>query len=429
MNYIIENTCIVTMDGDKVINNGYIVIEDGKITSLKSGICDVDRLGYKVIDGKDKLVMPGLINCHTHTPMGLMRSYGSGLPLDRWLNEKIFPVEDKLTDDDMYWGSMLAIAEMLSTGTTTFNDMYFQTHATAKAVEKSGMRAVLTYCGTCFAPYDDYNTLKRVENNRRLYEDYKNNDKIKVSVSPHAVYTCNDQFLADDAREAKELNTIVHTHLSETVKENEDCMKNKGKSPTTHMRDLGLFDSPTVAAHCVHLSDDDIDILKTYNVSVVNNPTSNLKLGSGICDISKLIESGVNVTLGTDGASSNNNLNMFEEMHIASILVNGAKMDASAVSAFDILKMATVNGAKALGFDNVGMIKEGMSADIIMLDLDKPHFLPMHSYIDNLVYTAQGSDVCMTMVDGEILYRDGKYYTIDIDEIKSNIQRIFNRLF
>lgn len=429
MNYIIKNTAIVTMDNDKVIENGYIIIENGEIVKVGDGEFLGDDGKYTVIDGENKLVMPGLINCHTHTPMGIMRSYGSGLPLDRWLNEKIFPVEDKLTEDDMYWGSMLAICEMLSTGTTTFNDMYFQTHMTAKAVIKSGMRAVLTYCGTCFAPYDDYNTLKRVENNRRLFEDYKTSDKIKVSVSPHAVYTCTDDFLADDAKEAKRLNTLIHTHLSETVKENDDCLTEKHKSPTEHMRDLGIFDSPTVAAHCVHLSNDDIDILKEYDVSVVNNPTSNLKLGSGICDISKLMNNGVNVTLGTDGASSNNNLNMFEEMHIASILVNGSNMDASLISANDVLKMATVNGAKALGFDKIGAIKEGYKADIIMLDLDKPHFMPMHSLVDNLVYSAQGSDVCMTMVDGEVLYRDGKYLTIDINEVKENINRIYHRLF
>ncbi len=429
MNYIIKNTTIVTMDNDKVIDNGYIIIENGDIIRVCNGEFSGDESKYTIIDGTDKLVMPGLINCHTHTPMGLMRSYGSGLPLDRWLNEKIFPIEDKLTDDDMYWGTTLAICEMLSTGTTSFNDMYFQTHMTAKAVLKSGMRAVLTYCGTCFAPYDDYSTLKRVENNRRLYADFKSNDKIKVSVSPHAVYTCTDQFLADDAKEAKRLNTIIHTHLSETVKENDDCIRKKGKTPTQHMRDLGIFDSPTVAAHCVHLTDDDIDILKKYDVSVVNNPTSNLKLGSGICDIAKLMKKGVNVTLGTDGASSNNNLNMFEEMHIASILVNGSNMDASLITANDVLKMATINGAKALKLDRVGAIKEGYKADIIMIDLDKPHFMPMHNFADNLVYSAQGSDVCMTMVDGEILYKDGKYTTINISEVKDNINKIFQRLF
>ncbi len=429
MNYIIKDATIVTMDDSVVIDKGYIIIENGKIIKVSSGSYIGDEGKYTFIDGNHKLVMPGLINCHTHTPMGLMRSYGSGLPLDRWLNEKIFPVEDKLTGDDMYWGSMLAICEMLATGTTTFNDMYFQTHSTADAVIKSGMRAVLTYCGTCFGPYDDYSALKSVENNRKLFDDYKSSDRISISVSPHAVYTCTDQFLADDAIEAKRLNTIVHTHLSETVKENDDCMREKGKTPTQHMRDLGLFDSPTVAAHCVHLTDEDIDILKEYNVSVVNNPTSNLKLGSGICDIEKLIGKGINVTLGTDGASSNNNLNMFEEMHIASVLVNGLKMNASAISPLDVLKMATVNGAKALKLDNVGVIKEGYKADIIMLDLDKPHFMPMHSYTDNLVYSAQGSDVCMTMVDGEILYEKGKFTTIDIDEVKENIDRIYRRLF
>ena len=292
------------------------------------------------------------------------------------------------------------------------------------------MRAMLYCCGTYFDDEtSDFEYFKKTVDTRNLIEEYKNNDRISFGVSPHAIYTCTDNYLKFCGEEAKRLNTVLHIHLSETQKEFDDCMAKNGVTPTKHLENLGVLSPKTIAAHGVYLTDDDIEILKKYSVTIVNNPTSNLKLGSGICDTSKLIKSNVNVALGTDGASSNNNLNMFEELHIASLICCGEKREANLLDTFEYLKMATVNGAKALGFEKCGVIKAGNAADIIMLDLDKPHLYPIHDVFSLLVYSAQGSDVCMTISGGEIIYENGEYKTIDIERTKFEVERICNKLF
>ena len=428
MKILFKNALILTMNEKEIIKDGFLAVEGSKITSV-SDKCPEGEFD-RVIDCKNKLIMPGLINCHTHIPMILMRGYGGGLPLDKWLNEKIFPIEDKMKEDDFYWSSLLALAESAACGVTSLNDMYFSTSYIAKAVDKSKMRAMLYCCGTYFDDEtSDFKYFKKTVDTRNLIEEYKNNDRISFGVSPHAIYTCTDNYLKFCGEEAKRLNTVLHIHLSETQKEFDDCMAKNGVTPTKHLENLGVLSPKTIAAHGVYLTDDDIEILKKYSVTIVNNPTSNLKLGSGICDTSKLIKSNVNVALGTDGASSNNNLNMFEELHIASLICCGEKREANLLDTFEYLKMATVNGAKALGFEKCGVIKDGNEADIIMLDLDKPHLYPIHDVFSLLVYSAQGSDVCMTMSGGEVIYENGEYKTIDIERTKFEVEKICNKLF
>lgn len=428
MKILFKNALILTMNEKEIIKDGFLAVEGSKITSV-SDKCPEGEFD-RVIDCKNKLIMPGLINCHTHIPMILMRGYGGGLPLDKWLNEKIFPIEDKMKEDDFYWSSLLALAESAACGVTSLNDMYFSTSYIAKAVDKSKMRAMLYCCGTYFEDEtSDFEYFKKTVDTRNLIEEYKNNDRISFGVSPHAIYTCTDNYLKFCGEEAKRLNTVLHIHLSETQKEFDDCMAKNGVTPTKHLENLGVLSPKTIAAHGVYLTDDDIEILKKYSVTIVNNPTSNLKLGSGICDTSKLIKSNVNVALGTDGASSNNNLNMFEELHIASLICCGEKREANLLDTFEYLKMATVNGAKALGFEKCGVIKAGNAADIIMLDLDKPHLYPIHDVFSLLVYSAQGSDVCMTISGGEIICENGEYKTIDIERTKFEVERICNKLF
>lgn len=398
MKLLIKNATIVTMcDADSVIENGYIAVSNNRISYVGAD-CPTGNF-EKVIEAKGLVAMPGLVNAHTHTAMTILRSYADDMNLQDWLFTKIFPFEDTLTPEMVYGGSVAGIMEMLSTGTTCFNDMYFFQEETARAAEELGMRGVLNEGIT-----DSVLDLK-LEKTKKLLDIVKNGSgRLKVGVSPHAVYTCSPETMKRCAEFAKEHNLSIHTHLSETEVENTDCIRDYCKSPTSHMKDCGLLDMPYIAAHGVWLSDEDMKEIAKAGGTVVHNPVSNLKLASGVAEVPKLLENGVNVALGTDGASSNNNLDMFEEIKLTGILHKGIQRMPTALPAFEVLKMATVNGAKALGYEDLGLIKEGYLADIILLDFNKPKFMPNHNTISNLVYTAKGSDVRYTIVDGMVVY-------------------------
>ncbi len=402
MSILIQNVTAVTMcEEARVLEDAYIAINENRISYL--GTEKPEGVFEQVIDGTGMVAMPGLINAHTHTAMTLLRSYADDMNLQDWLFQKIFPFEDTLTPEMVYEGSVRGIQEMLSTGTTCFHDMYFFQEETAKAAEELGMRGVL--CEGITDPVLE----KKLEKTEKLLEQVKmSNGRLKVGISPHAVYTCNGETLKKCADSAKDHGLRIHTHLSETKPENQDAEEAYGMSPTKWMERCGLFENPTTAAHCVWLSDEDIAILKKYDVTVVHNPVSNLKLASGVAEIPKLVKAGVNVALGTDGASSNNNLDMFEEIKLTGILHKGVSLDPTVLPAWEVLKMATVNGAKALGFNDLGMLKEGYLADLILLDFNKPHLTPNHNTVSNLVYAVSGSDVAYTMVDGRIVYCRGK---------------------
>ncbi|NLL80770.1 MAG: amidohydrolase [Tissierellia bacterium] len=416
MSILIKNIDLLSMDGERdLVKNTNIYINGDRIDhigELKDDI-DVDR----VIDGKNKLAMPGLVNAHTHMGMSLLRNYADDLPLFDWLQKKIWPIEAKMTGEDIYWGTLLSMVEMIQSGTTAFCDMYVDMEGVGKATEESGMRAVLTRGTT----EDKVNPEGKIDETRVLYNNWHNkgNGRIKIMVAPHAPYTCGDGFLLKLMNLANELNTGIHIHVSETKKEVEDSIRQHGKTPVQHLNDLGLFDYHTIAAHCVHVNDEDIDIMYEKNVFPVNNPVSNFKLASGFSPVDKMLKKGIRVALGTDGASSNNSLNMFEEIKLASIVNKAVNLDAVSVSSFDALKMATVNGAMALDIvDEVGTIEVGKKADIILIDFDKPHLYPKHNIISALTYSVQGSDVDTVIIDGKIIMEKREIKTLDIEKIK-----------
>lgn len=426
MNLLIKNVTLVPMDGkNEAVENTNIYIEKDKIIYI--GELRQDIKVDRIIDGKNKVAMPGLINAHTHIGMSLLRNYADDLPLHEWLTQKIWPVEAKLTDEDVYWGSLLSMVEMIQFGTTTFCDMYFFMDEVGKGLEEVGMRGVLTRGLIEEAGKEK----EKLNDTRNLYKNWHNkgDERIKVMVAPHAPYTCSPTYLSQIMGLAKELNTGIHIHLSETKKEVEDSFKAYGKSPIRHVYDLGLFNLPTVAAHCVYVDDEDIEILKENNVSPVNNPGSNLKLASGFAPIDKMLKRGINVALGTDGSSSNNNLNMFEEINLAAIVNKAVNMDAISVPAIDALKMATINGAKALLWDDeIGSIEVNKKADIILIDMDKPHLYPLHNVISSLAYSVQGSDVDTVIVDGNILMENREIKTLDVERIMFNAEKAAKNL-
>lgn len=415
MSILIKNIDLVPMDGkNEVIKSTNIYIAEDKIIHI--GELREDINVERVIDGKNRIGMPGLINSHTHIGMSLLRNFADDLPLYEWLTKKIWPVEAKLTSNDVYWGSLLSMVEMIQGGTTAFCDMYFFMDEVGKGLEESGIRGVLTR-----GLIEDEQAQMKLNETRELFNNWngKGNGRIKVMVAPHAPYTCSPDFLKESFELAKELKTGIHIHLSETKKEVEDSFKLHGKSPIKHVYDLGILESHTIAAHCVHVDDEDIEIMREKNIYPVNNPGSNLKLASGFAPVEKMLNRGIPVALGTDGSSSNNNLNMFEEINLAAIINKAVNLDAVSVPAKSALEMGTINGAKALGWNNeIGSIEVGKKADIILIDTDKPHFYPHHNIISSLAYSAQASDVDTVIVDGKIIMEKREIKTLDVEKIK-----------
>lgn len=410
--WIHDVTAVTMQDECPVIEHANIVIEGNRITYL--GTERPEGSFDREIDGRGKVAMPGLINAHTHTAMTVLRSYADDMNLQDWLFQKIFPYEDTLTGDVVYRASINGIMEMLASGTTCFHDMYFFQEETAKAAMLLGMRGVLNE-GITDSVLD-----VKLEKTERLFKAIENSGgRLRVGVSLHAVYTCSPDTLRRCAAFAKEHGLQIHTHLSETKKENVDCEKEYGMSPTALMEECGLMERPLVAAHGVWLSEKDLEILKKHDAAVVHNPVSNLKLASGVADVPAMRKRGITVALGTDGASSNNNLDLFEEIKLTGILHKGIHYDPTVLPAWEVLKMATVGGARALGFSDLGMLKTGYLADVILLDFHTPHFIPNHNTVANLVYTARGSDVVYTIVDGKIVYTKDEKTRFTADQIEA----------
>jgi len=410
MNTLIKNARVLLCeDGRLLTKEADIAITGNKISQI--GKIEENLEFQKVIDAKNMLAMPGIINAHTHLAMILLRNYADDMPLFDWLTKKIWPLEANLTPELIYSGSILGIAELIKSGVTGFLDMYFFAEETIRAALETGVRVYIARGLT------DEEEGKEVHLNetRRLYDEYNGRDgRVKIFAGPHAPYTCSPRYLKKVIELAQELDIGIHIHLSETRKEVDECIEKWGKTPIKHVYDLGLFERPTIAAHCVHLNDEDIQILAESKVSAVHNPSSNLKLASGFAPVEKMLKAGVNVALGTDGASSNNNLNMFEEMHLASIIHKAVNYDAVSVPAEDVIKMATINGARALGVDDeLGSLEVGKKADIILIDLNKPHLVPLNNPLSAICYSAQGSDVHTVIVDGKVLMENYELKTID----------------
>jgi 5-methylthioadenosine/S-adenosylhomocysteine deaminase len=420
MNLLIRNAEILTMeDGEKTLMADLGISGD---TIAFIGEAPEGFVADETIDADGDLVMPGFVNAHTHIPMSLFRSYADDLDFFTWLTERIFPAEGRLRGNDVYVGSMLTIAEMITFGVTTFADMYFFMDDIVRAVKESGIRANLSR-GIVTIGESEEEAMAKIEDAFDFLRktDGEADGRIRVDIAPHAPYTNPPEMISRIAEMAKKENARIHIHLSESKKEVEDSISQYGKSPVRQMCDLGLFDVKAMAAHCVHLSDDDMAILREKGVTVVHNPASNLKLGNGAARIYELSEMGVNIALGTDGSASNNNQNLLEEVKLAAILAKGTSAVTTAIPAFEALRMATVNGAKALGReDEIGSLKVGKKADVIIMSTKGPHWYPKLNTISNLVYSGQALDVHTTIVGGKVLMKDRKLTTIDIEKIKAD---------
>ncbi len=430
LDVLIKNAELITIDEIKpLITNGYIGIKDGRIAFISDSLPE-NAEAREVIDGRNKIAMPGLVNAHSHSAMTLMRNYADDMALEKWLFDNIFPVEAKLTDKDVYWGTMLGISEMLKSGITAFADMYMFMDEVARAVTETGIKANLCKSPVQFFEDGQLKRLDKSQGTIDYYNSYHNSadGRIKVFVEIHSVYMFNENTLRNAAQLAKQLNTGIHIHLLETVSEVESSKKDYGMTSIEICRETGVLDVPVMAAHCVHLTDSDLRIMKEKNASMVHNPTSNLKLGSGIARVPEMMDMGINVCLGTDGAASNNNLNMFEEMNIAAILHKGVAMNPQLMKAQEVLKMGTVNGARAIGFDDTGILSEGMKADIILVDTDKPHFYPKNDPMAMMVYSAQASDVDTVIVNGKVLMKNRQFTHIDEEKIKFEVDTLSKRL-
>ncbi|MFZ5943769.1 MAG: amidohydrolase [Bacillota bacterium] len=404
----------MVMENNQQVLTGDILIEDQyikEIGEITENISDAE-----IINGKNCAALPGLVNCHTHAAMTLLRGYADDMELMPWLNEKIWPREAKLTGEHIYWGTQLAVLEMIKSGTTTFADMYFFMDNVAQAVVESGIRAVLA---RGMVGLNDSN-LKSLQESKDFVLNWQRagDGRVTCMLGPHAPYTCPPDYLTKVLELANELKTSIHIHLAETKQEFSDIRKQYGNTPIKHVYELGLFQVPVLAAHCVHLTEEDISIMQEVKVGVAHNPTSNMKLASGMAPVPQMLEAGIMVGLGTDGTASNNNLNMFEEMHIASLLHKVSWGDPTMVPAYQVLQMGTINGAHALGLGNeVGTIEPGKKADIILLDLNQPHLYPNHDLAANLIYSAQGSDVKTVIIDGKIVMKNWEVIGMDEEKI------------
>lgn len=433
MKIIIEGIDILTSGSqEEYIKNKDIGIENGKIAFITdTGSTPPDFAADRKISGRHKIAMPGLANAHTHCAMTIMRNAADDLPLHKWLFDRIFPMEDKLTDDDVYWGTLLGTAEMLKSGTTAMADMYLHMDAVAEAAAGAGIRANLSKSPLEFHSENGLRALDVFDDCRKYHKKWNSisDCRIKVYIEVHSTYLYDIESLRRASELAKELNTGIHIHLLETAKERKDSYDQHKKSPVEICVETGIFDVQVIGAHLVHVSREDLELLRTYGVNAVHNPTSNLKLGSGISPVPQMLSAGINVALGTDGAASNNNLSMFEEMHLAALIHKGVGQNPELVTARQAFRMATVNGAKALGFgDETGVIKEGMKADIILINTDKPHLSPLNDPFSAVVYSAQGGDVDTVIVDGNILMENRELKTIDEEKVKYKAAAISKRL-
>lgn len=429
MDIFLKNAQIITLnENDDVIQEGSIGIRDNKIDYIGSGEHGLESEYSKVIDCKGRTVMPGFVNAHNHLAMTMFRNYADDMKLMDWLFTKIFPLEDKLTEEAAYWASLLAMVEMIKGGTTTFADMYFFMESTVRAASESGMRAALSrgLQGESGDEELDY----RLRENLELYDRYHNssNGRIKVMLGPHSVYTCGEAYLRKVVGKSRERGIPVQIHLSETKEEVKSCVEKHGSSPVRYLEAIELLDERTAAAHCVVVDDADIDILAAHNVNVVHNPGSNMKLASGVAPVVKMLEKGINVCLGTDGASSNNNLDMLEEIRMATYLQKVYTDDPTALPAEVVMRMATAGGAKALGFENAGMLTVGKTADIIVLNTEKAQYYPKYNIKSALVYSGSSSDVETVIIDGSLVMEGGHLITLDEERILYEAQKWASKL-
>ncbi len=411
-------TAVTMSDKLPVILGAYVGVTDGKISYIST--TPPQEPAQRVIDGRGMVLMPGLINCHAHLPMTPLRGYGDDHNLSDWLNQYIFPKEDLWDDRAIRAATLLGLAECLRFGTTSVSDMYYFSDTICQCVDEVGIKGNISRSITVFD--EDYCFDKHGPSQEMvaLKEKWHNHDngRIRIEASIHAEYTSFDKVWQGLAEYAINSGIGMQVHVSETKNEHDSCLEKYGLTPAQLLDVYHVWDTRALAAHCVWLTDEDIALFARRGVSAVHCPNSNLKLASGIAPVRKMLDQGMNVALGTDGVSSSNNTDLFEAIKLAALLSNGSTLDPVSLTAQEALKMATVRGAKAQGRETeCGMIAPGLDADLIMLDFSQPHLIPCHNPISNLCYAASGHDVCMTMVRGKILYENGRYLTIDLQDV------------
>lgn len=420
-------------EGLNPLENQYVGTIGARIEYIGKTFPENHSLFGDSYDGKGKLLMPGFVNNHAHSPMTLMRGYGENLVLKDWLGKKIFPFEALMTGEDVYHGTLLAMAESLRYGIVSTTDMYYFCEDMVRGILDSETknnisRSIVNFTGENLWGLDAAKEMKA------LYENHHGagDGKIRIDMSLHGEYTSNPETARDLAEYTKEIGANMHLHLSETKFEHEECIERWGKTPAAYFESLGLFDTKATAAHCVWVSEEDMDIFKEKAVTVTCNPVSNLKLASGVCNVPLLLEKNINVTIGTDSVASNNSLNFIEEIKMFSIAPKMYYKDPRKVTPRESIYAATRAGALAQGREDSGIISKGFKADLIVLDIANANMKPVHNLLNNIVYSASGSDVVLTMVDGKVLYKDGEYKTIDIEkavfEVEKSAERISKQL-
>lgn len=425
MKTLITNAYVLDMVGDTPnIQKNDILINNNIIEKIDKDI-KIEEDCEK-INAKNMLIMPGLVNTHTHAAMSIFRGYKADQKLMDWLENAIFPVEDKLVPEDIYWNSYLSFLEMIKSGTTTCNDMYFGMEKSIEAIEATGIRAVIGWTIT------DEAINGKLEKTKEFARKYNvEGSRIKIYVAPNSPDSCSPETIELCVDIAKELGTGIHIHLAETLEEDTFVKERYDKSSTEYLADLGVFDVPVILANGVYISESDLEILKNHHLQggIAHNPISNCKLSSGICDVVNLRKNGINVGLGTDGIGSTTTLDMFEEMKTAAYLQKVNTMEPTSITAYDILKMATIEGAKVLGLDKeIGTIEVGKKADIIFIKTDKIHLCPENDVCANIVYSANGADVAKVMIDGKIVMQNRKMTNLDEKEAMRKVKKIAKRL-
>lgn len=418
-----KNARILTMKDGEDIFFGELHVTDNKISYIGEEKPEfADANWDRVIDVEKNVLMPGFKNAHTHSAMTFLRTYAEDLPLKEWLYEKVFPMEAKLQPQDMYPLSILGIMEYLTSGITANFDMYMAPKYVAEAAKDTGFRTVL--CGSA----NDFGGSK--ESLKNEYETFNNyHELVSYQLGFHAEYTTAKELMLDVADLARELKTPVYLHNSETKEEVAGCVERYGTTPTAFLDSIGMFEYGGGGFHCVHMTEEDLNICKERGLYVVSNPGSNCKLASGIAPISKMLEMGISVALGTDGPASNNCLDMFKEMFLVSGLQKIACEDATALDSMEVLKMATVNGAKAMGLTECDVLAEGKLADLIMIDLNQPNMQPIHHIPKNIVFSGSKINVTMTMINGKILYENGKFFIgKEPEEIYEQVNAVVSRI-
>ena len=417
MNILIKNALILSPNTDFKDNLMSLLIEDDIISEISEEIDDAKA--DKIIDAEGKILLPGLVNTHTHLSMTLFRGVADDLSLDTWLNDHIWPLEANLNGDYCYTGALLGAVEMIKSGTTTFSDMYFYMEDVARAVDEAGLRAVLGYGMIDFG--DAERRKDELKANMDLYKSCNGmaDGRITVSLTPHSPYTASEELLLKARELADENNMLIHIHVSETQKEIEDSIADKGLRPFEYLDKIGFLGPDVIAAHSVWLSEEEIEIIKKHDVKVSHNPCSNMKLASGVAPVAELLENDVCVSIGTDGASSNNNLDLIEELKTASLLQKVTTLNPESLSSDEAVRMATISGAQALGLaDEIGSIEVGKKADIILIDTKTANMQPQSTNISsNVIYSANGSNVDTTICNGKILMENRKLTVLDEEEI------------